>query len=296
MKIQPMIIALILIITSSVGIGIWNNKMQLQEPIFLKQYTDHLAYWQEGISIQFVENSETRNPVQWVEIEGLENIAKMSDIRVLDTYPQQLLKEIQLTITTSDEARLEQLVGQSFHKGKAHLKDGTTQQFDLGKVQLRSAKGNDNDPLESMSSGSSSNNEGFIIWRAKEAITVTHIHISESELLQEHLLVSLANNKETADGIYGYPADGNVNVITQTGKPFYELPLPIQVEKDEALRLEYKFTNFHQPVNVLQNIVIEGINHTTNENFIYTSGFIQYYGNRNSDNIAKLLKETRARQ
>jgi len=271
--------------------------MQLQETIFLKQYSDYLASQNEVITIHYVENSQTANPIQWIEIKELEDIAKTLDVRIADSLPYQKLKMVQLKITTMDEAKLESIVDRTFSKAKAVFKDGTTQDFDLGILKFNSAKGRESEPLISTGSGSSSREEGFIIWEATEPVVITNVRISQEEQLQElfrkHLLVDIFNNNETVIDYVNYPTVGTE--LVHNVKPFDKFNLPIELAKGESLRFEYKFENLQQPIRLLQKITLDGVRLDTNESFQYVSGFVQYNGDSDTNKIAKFLKETRAR-
>ncbi|MFD2114801.1 hypothetical protein ACFSTH_09330 [Paenibacillus yanchengensis] len=207
---------------------LWNQHLKLQEPAFIPQYTEVLIHGQ-SFSFYYLEDVETSEPLQHIQIDELQGLFKIEGPSVIERYGQQYLKSI--IYHPMDGHDYTGLVDQTFTTATAFFTGNKQQSIDIGKLKFLSNAAPDNslrEPLHTLTSGSSSNNEHLYIVQTNTDIELTALSVSFPELIEENIRATI---KQTDH----YLIEQGEGFTEDAFTPLNELSLPLTFETGDII-------------------------------------------------------------
>lgn len=181
----------------------------------MKHYYQFPLYDNLNVPVYFLTNRNAASQVMSVHIPGEEILIPFNEDQY-NTYQYYTVKRLNLQIDKNSLPAEIQREGFKFNRIVVNYVDGLQQEYDIGEVEILP---NRLEPsiLESQSSGSSSENEGFLTYNVKQQVTINRIDWAFGESLKSALSIKI------------------------NGSPIKKVKFPLALSPGSTLRLDYSF-------------------------------------------------------
>ncbi|KAB2328540.1 hypothetical protein F7731_25290 [Cytobacillus depressus] len=228
-------VGLVIVILSFVGNYFVFTMSQLKKPIMLKHYYNSAVLPGSILELHYIANRSNDIDIQWIIIPGIENefYSPLYGTSYGQPYKHYQLKTFHIEINEhfSDDMNAGAL---SFDQVTAHLSNGEKMIMPIGEITLF----NQNDmTLERQSSGGSSDNTGFQIFKTDKDIEITGVDLPFANDLKSALTLKVNSNQVELERNVNAP----VPEIIQNGKLITSDVFPLALKKDELLSVTHKF-------------------------------------------------------
>ncbi|MBB3112352.1 hypothetical protein FHS18_004438 [Paenibacillus phyllosphaerae] len=217
----------------------WNRaeylEHQLESPLFIPQYTELNGTGAQLLDFYFLENNQGGKRISWATLEVPEyGPVRIQDLpRTYSDFTYQQLKHMMIYLE-DDQVRALRESGRTITELKTYYEDGTAASLAIGRISLVpdkvvSSLPQEESPLTSLSSMSTSDGQGVIRSTADEAFTITELCAGMKSPAVEALKLKLSISSSSE----GRTVERELS--------FADFQGPVEVPKGAVITLKYAF-------------------------------------------------------